>query len=271
MNLHDLPIHLLCSAPPQLNSRQGPQNKTELRVSWARSESEVREAQRLRYQVFAVEMGVQLNRPAGAAQGLDVDVFDPFCEHLLVRAHDAEGEPGAVVGTYRVLTPEAARHAGGLYAETEFDLTRLRGLRSRMVEVGRSCVHADFRSGGVILALWGALTEFMGRNGLDTMIGCASVGMQDGGHVAASLWAQLSKQHLAPIDYRVRPRLPLPIDDLRQDLIVTPPALIRGYLRCGAKLLGEPAWDPDFRCADLPLMVRAADLPARFRRLFEGS
>jgi len=166
-----------------------------------------------------------------------------------------------------VLTPSAARRAGGLYSDTEFDLTRLRNLRPRLAEIGRSCVHADHRGGGAILALWGALAEFMARNGLDTVIGCASVSMRDGGHFAASLWNQIAAEHLAPIDFQVRPRLPLPIQHLRQDLMVLAPALIRGYLRCGAKLIGEPAWDPDFNTADLPLLLRTADLPARFRRL----
>lgn len=237
-----------------------------LTVSWAHSEAEVREAQALRYQVFAVEMGARLSTPRGTPAGLDVDIFDAYCEHLLVRAPSAAGDAGPVVGTYRVLTPAAAKRAGGLYSDTEFDLTRLRSLRPRLVEIGRSCVHPDHRSGGAILALWAALAEFMARNGLDTVIGCASVSMRDGGHFAASLWRQLSAQHLAPIDCQVRPRLPLPIDHLRQDLQVEPPALIRGYVRCGAKLMGEPAWDPDFNTADLPLLLRTADLPARFRR-----
>ena len=238
-----------------------------LTVSWASSEAEVREAQALRYQVFTTEMGARLPTPAGMPAGLDVDLFDAHCEHLLVRASDADGGPGPVVGTYRVLTPAAAQRAGGFYSDTEFDLTRLRSMRSRLAEIGRSCVHPDHRSGGAILALWGALAEFMARNGLDTVIGCASVSMRDGGHVAASLWRQIAADHLAPIDCRVRPRLPLPIEHLRQDLVVEPPALIRGYLRCGARLMGEPAWDPDFNTADLPLMLRTADLPARFRRV----
>ncbi|MFN3303507.1 MAG: GNAT family N-acetyltransferase [Roseateles sp.] len=238
-----------------------------LTVTWARTEAEVREAQALRHQVFAVEMGARLSPPRGTPAGLDIDLFDAYCEHLLVRAGGEAGEPGPVVGTYRVLTPAAAKRAGGLYSDTEFDLTRLRALRPRLVEIGRACVHADHRSGGAILALWGALAEFMARNGLDTVIGCASVSMRDGGHFAASLWRQIASQHLAPIDCRVRPRLPLPIEHLRQDLQVEPPALIRGYLRCGARLMGEPAWDPDFNTADLPLLLRTADLPARFRRL----
>ncbi|WP_428421705.1 GNAT family N-acetyltransferase [Methylibium sp.] len=242
-----------------------------LDVVWARDESEIREAQRLRYQVFVEEMGARLSPPAGTPAGLDIDVYDAYCEHLLVRTFGADGEPGKVIGTYRVLTPAAAQRVGGLYSETEFDLTRLRSLRSKMVELGRSCVHPDHRSGGAILALWGALAEFMVRNELDTMIGCASISMRDGGHMAASLWEQLRRTHLAPIEWQVRPRLPLPVDELDRHLAVDPPPLIKGYLRCGAKVLGAPAWDPDFNTADLPLLMRIDDLPLKYRRHFLGS
>jgi len=265
MNRSQIVTHALSHAPALPRSERAAPAR--LSVSWASSEAEVREAQALRYQVFAVEMGARLTPPQHAQAGLDVDLFDAYCEHVLVRAGGEDGEPGPVVGTYRVLTPAAAKRAGGLYSDTEFDLTRLRSLRPRVAEIGRSCVHADHRSGGAIIALWGALAEFMARNGLDTVIGCASVSMRDGGHFAASLWKQIAATHLAPIDCQVRPRLPLPIAHLRQDLAVEPPALIRGYLRCGAKLMGEPAWDPDFNTADLPLLLRTADLPARFKRL----
>jgi putative hemolysin len=255
------------STPPEAAGRE----KARLEVVWARNDDDVRQAQQLRYQVFAEEMGARLSVPKGAPAGHDIDMFDPFCEHLLIRAEGVDGEQGPVIGTYRVLTPESAQRVGGLYSETEFDLTRLRPLRSKMVELGRSCVHPAYRSGGAILALWGALAEFMVRNNLDTMIGCASISMRDGGHVAASLWNQLRKTHLAPIEWQVRPRLPLPVDELQGDLEVEAPALIKGYLRCGAKVLGPPAWDPDFNTADLPMLMRISDLPARYRKHFLGA
>ncbi len=239
-------------------------------VAWAREDFEVREAQRLRHQVFVEEMGARLSPLPGAPAGHDIDMFDPYCEHLLVRQNDPLGEPGEVIGTYRVLTPQAAARVGGWYSETEFDLTRLRPLMPRTAELGRSCVHADHRQGGVVLALWGALGDFMQRNGLETMVGCASISMRDGGHVAASLWERLRCTHLAPIEHHVQPRLPLPVAELNRRLDVEPPALIKGYLRCGAKVLGPPAWDPDFNTADLPLMLRLADLPAKYRRHFLG-
>lgn len=242
-----------------------------LQVSWARHLDEVREAQRLRHDVFAGEMGAILSN---ALPGHDVDLFDDYCEHLLVR----DAASGQVIGTYRVLTPGQARRAGSTYCDLEFDLTRLRGIRDHMVELGRSCVHPDHRHGGVIMALWGALAGFMARNRLDTMVGCASIpmqhegphGMVGGGHAAASIWRQVRERHLASVEFHVRPRLPLPVDELDDSLPVEPPALIKGYLRLGAKVLGAPAWDPDFNVADLPMMMRLADLPARYRRHFLG-
>ncbi|WP_291010243.1 GNAT family N-acyltransferase [Hydrogenophaga sp.] len=238
-------------------------------VGWARHLDEVREAQRLRHAVFAGEMGATL---PNTVPGHDVDLFDDFCEHLLVR--DQPG--GKVIGTYRVLTPAQAKRVGSTYSDTEFDLTRLRHVRERMVELGRSCVHRDHRQGGVVMALWGALGEFMVRNQLDTMIGCASIPMctphvAGAGHAAASIWRQVKDKHLASIEFHVRPRLPLPLERLDDSLDVEPPALIKGYLRLGSKVLGPPAWDPAFNAADLPLMMRLADLPARYRKHFLGA
>jgi len=252
-----------------LGSTAGPGGIT---VAWAQHLDEVREAQRLRHDIFAGEMGARLPR---TVPGHDIDLFDDYCEHLLVR----DASHGQVIGTYRVLTPAQARRVGSFYSDTEFDLTRLRSLRERMVELGRSCVHPDHRHGGVIMALWGALAEFMVRNQLDTMIGCASIpmqyegphGMVGGGHAAASIWRQVRQTHLASIEYHVRPRLPLPVEELDDSIDVEPPALIKGYLRLGAKVLGAPAWDPDFNAADLPMMMRIADLPSRYRRHFLGA
>jgi putative hemolysin len=256
-------------ADPVIPSAE-PVTAPEFEVVWARHADEVRAAQRLRHEVFVGEMGARLTVPSGTPAEHDVDLFDDFCEHLLVRTLPTGDAPPQVIGTYRVLTPAAARRAGGYYSDTEFDLTRLRPLRERMAELGRSCVHPDHRSGGVILALWAALAAFMNSNRLDTMVGCASIGMRDGGHTAASLWARLRDTHLAGVEYQVRPRLALPVDELDQGLAVEAPALVKGYLRCGAKVLGAPAWDPDFNTADLPMLLRLADLPARYRKHFLG-
>ena len=240
---------------------------TALRIEWARHQDQVREAQRLRYGIFAGEMGARLK---DTIPGHDIDLFDDFCEHLLVRDEIS----GQVVGTYRVLTPAQAQRVGSTYSDLEFDLTRLRTYRDRMVELGRSCVHKDHRTGGVIMALWGALAEFMVRNKLDVMIGCASIPMLHQGvitgEVAASIWHQVRQTHLADIEHRVTPRLPLPVEQWTIRPEYEPPALIKGYLRLGAKVLGAPAWDPDFNTADLPMLMRLQDMPARYRKHFLG-
>ncbi len=246
----------------------GTAGRSSIEVSWAKHQDEVREAQRLRFDVFATEMGARLQTPI---QGHDIDSFDNFCEHLLVR----DVVTKRVVGTYRALTPAQAKRVGSTYSDTEFDLVRLRELRPHMVELGRSCVHIDYRQGGVIMALWGALAEFMERNQLHTMIGCASIPMLHNGMVsgdaAASIWRQVKEKYLAPFEQQVTPRLPLPVEQLDDSLDVAPPALIKGYLRLGAKVLGAPAWDPDFNTADLPMMMRISDMPDRYRKHFLGA
>jgi putative hemolysin len=210
-------------------------------------------------------MGARLQTPI---PGHDIDSFDNFCEHLLVR----DSETKRVVGAYRALTPAQAKRVGSTYSDTEFELGRLRALRPHIVELSRSCVHIDYRQVGVIMALWGALAEFMNRNQLHTMIGCASIPMLHNGIVcgdaAASIWRHVKDKHLTPIEQQVTPRLPLPVEQLDDSLDVVPPALIKGYLLLGAKVLGAPAWDPDFNTADLPMMMRILDMPDRYRSHF---
>ena len=161
------------------NETAAKQKGTRIQVLWARHLDEVREAQRLRYAVFAGEMGAQLNAPIA---GHDIDRFDDYCEHLLVR----DAVTRQVIGTYRLLTPTQACRAGGFYSDTEFDLSSLSALRLRMVELGRSCVHPEHRHGGVILSLWGALFEFMQRNQLDSMVGCASIPLLHNGVISGN-------------------------------------------------------------------------------------
>ncbi len=231
-----------------------------LKVSFAKTPEEVAEAQRLRYKVFAEEMGAQLPEN----NGLDIDGFDEYCEHLLVR----DGETNQVIGTYRILSPERRDEAGGYYAAGEFDLSRLEHLFDRTVEVGRACVHKNYRNGGTITMLWGGLAKYMQMHNYEYMIGCGSVNMTDGGHTAASLYRQIKEKSLAPLEYRVFPHNPLPIDTLRQDLEVSVPPLIKGYMRLGAYICGEPAWDPYFNSADMLVMLPLSRINPRYAAHF---
>ena len=134
----DLPLFTATSTALPAGRLHPPEPPIE--VMWARHPDEVLAAQRLRNRVFVEEMGARLSPLAGTPVGHDINAFDAHCEHLLVRTPATVDSPGRVVGTYRVLTPWAARQAGGLYSETEFDLTALQPLRANMVELGRSCV-----------------------------------------------------------------------------------------------------------------------------------
>lgn len=234
-----------------------------LSVGLAQSEREIHEAQKLRYRVFAGELGANLQT---RTPGVDRDIYDPYCDHLVVRDENA----GEIVGTYRILSPENSRRIGGYYAENEFDLTRLQHLRPQLVEIGRSCVDADYRTGATITLLWAGLARYMLENSYNYLIGCASISMADGGHAAASIHKRLDA-HLSPLEYRVFPRCPLPLAALKNDLPAEMPPLIKGYLRAGAYVCGDPAWDPDFNTADLPILLPMSRLNGRYAKHFMGS
>ena len=236
--------------------------RPKLSVGLAQGSREILAAQKLRYQIFAGELGARL--PTNA-QGIDEDLYDAYCEHLVVRDENS----GAVVGTYRILSPENAHRVGSYYSESEFDLTRLQHLRPRMVEIGRSCVHADYRTGMTITLLWAGLAKYMLENHYDYLIGCASISMADGGHAAASIYSRLG-EHMSPLEYRVFPRCPLPLAALDNAQPAELPPLIKGYLRAGAYVCGDPAWDPDFNTADLPILMPMSRLDSRYARHFMG-
>lgn len=230
-------------------------------VTLARSEEDVRAAQRLRHDVFAGEMGALLASPQ---PGLDVDPFDAYCDHLLVR----DTLTGQVVGTYRLLPPERASVAGRLYSEGEFDLGALDAIRPSLVEVGRSCVHPDHRDGAVISLIWAGIARYMVQGGHEWLAGCCSIPLADGGALAAGTWDRVRAKNLAPEEFRVRPLLPwVPKTEAPAGRTELPP-LLRGYLRLGAWVCGEPAHDPDFGVADMYVLLSMRRINARYLRHF---
>jgi putative hemolysin len=222
-------------------------------------------AQRLRARVF------NGTRPSGdASAGVDRDEFDAHCEHLVVRARGS----GDVVGTYRILTAERARDAGRFYSETEFDCGRLRQLPGRLVEVGRACVDPGHRGGSVIALLLAGLTRFVADRGYDYVIGCASIDVGRGVAEAADLCGRLVTEHLGPEEWRVVPHTPFRAGAAADGRDVAPndwPPLIKAYLRFGASVCGEPAWDEVFQVADVLMLLPMAAMNPRFRaRLLRG-
>lgn len=226
----------------------------------AEHDEDIAAAQRLRYDVFAREMGAKIDD----VDGRDIDRYDAVCRHLLVR----DTTNGQIVGTYRLITQAAAQAAGGWYSASEFDISNIAHLMPQAVELGRACVHRDYRSGGTMMLLWAGLSRFMKEQGLEYMVGCASVSMADGGHEAASLYRYLEQHHFAPPEYRVFPKIPVPLDELRQDLSVAPPALLKGYLRAGVWVCSAPYWDKDFNTADMLVMMPMSRVNPRYAKHF---
>jgi putative hemolysin len=228
---------------------------------------EVLAAQRLRYQVFAQEMGAALHTPV---DGHDVDEFDELCDHLVVR-HEPTGE---IVGTYRMLPPERARAAGKQYCGTEFDLTNLAGIRDSIVETGRSCVHPEHRNGAVVGLVWAGLARYMLLSGHNWLMGCASVPLVDGaeapGATAAGVWDVVRRKHFAPDEFRVHPLRPWDVDAVPRPTRPVVPPLLRGYLRLGAWICGSPAHDPDFGVADFFVLLGMDRMDQRYLKFFLG-
>ena len=230
-------------------------------VGLAHSQDDVREAQRLRYEVFKREYGARF---IGSAAGLDTDSFDPYCDHLIVRSKGT----GEVVGTYRVLLPEQAHHIGRYYSQSEFFMTRIERQIPNLVELGRSCVDPEHRNGAVIMLLWSAIIRYMRHHNRHHLIGCASVSMRDGGAQAASLWNRFRSESMVDSLLEAFPKHPLALSRIPVDTKVQEPALIRGYLKIGAKVCGEPSWDPDFNTADFLLLMDLQSMHPRYARHF---
>lgn len=226
-------------------------------------------AQRLRYDVFTTEPGFSLpTGGAGYADGRDADEFDEHCDHLLVR----EDVTGQLVGCYRMLPPPGAIAAGGLYTATEFDVTGLDALRPSLVEMGRAVVHQQHRNGAVVLLMWAGILAYLDHSDYDYVTGCISVpinGEDAPGAQVRGVRDFVLRRHAAPAEYTVYPYRTVELNGRTLDDIAAParptlPPLMRGYLRLGAQVCGEPAYDPDFGVADFPALLGKANADTRY-------
>lgn len=238
----------------------------------ARDEEDIRAAQRLRYDVFIRELGGD-GPMVDHAEGLERDAFDPWFDHLLLI--DEERREDRVIGVYRLLTGERAREIGQFYTESEYDLTPLKESGRRLLELGRSCVHRDYRGGSAMYHLWNGLAEYVLQHGIEILFGVASFHGTDIEALKLPL-SYLYHNHLAPEELRVRARPPhrqdmnlLPADQLdRRAAMVATPALIKAYLRVGGSV-GDGAYiDRVFNTTDVCLMVDTAAMSARHRDFY---
>lgn len=210
-------------------------------------------AQRLRYQVFSAEPGFTIPT---SPDGRDADRHDEHCDHILVR----ENATDEIVGCYRMLPPDAAVAAGGYYTAAEFDLSALDPMGNRIVEMGRAVVAPAHRNGAVLSMMWSGILAYLELAGHSQVMGAVSVplegpiGQAPGANVRAVRDVALARRH-SPVSQRVVPLRPvrvhgLSLDEIRPAERPAIPPLLRGYLRMGAQICGEPSHDPDFGVAD---------------------
>ncbi len=228
----------------------------------AQNADEVLLAQRLRFEVFNLELGEGLAE--SHATGLDVDPFDQFCDHLIVE-HMATGE---VVGTYRLQTGQLAAANLGYYSEREFDFAPYESLRCEMIELGRACVHAAHRNFNLLHLLWRGIARYACERNARFLVGCSSLTSQDPMEGVA-MYEQLLGNHLARPKWRTVPHAAFRVDvDLVSASCTPPPKLMRAYLSIGAKICGPPAMDREFGTIDFLTLLDLHALPTIVRAHF---
>jgi putative hemolysin len=242
-----------------------PSPRDRFTVRIAETAADHRAAQALRYDVFVRELGAGGDLVDHAA-GLERDEFDDFCDQMIV----CDAATGQVVGVYRLLRDDQAAKAGRFYSEGEYDLAALRASGRRLLELGRSCLHRDYRGGLAMHVLWSALADYVARHGIEILFGVASFHGTDAARLAPPL-SLLHHAHLAPSDLRVRalPEGFHPMDliapgDLdRVAAMVQVPSLIKAYLRLGG-VVGEGAFiDRVFNTIDVCLILDTARMTDR--------
>lgn len=232
----------------------------EFKVRLAKSERDLRAAQRLRYRVFVEELGGDGALVDHGAK-LERDEFDPYFDHLLL-IDEAATENDGVVGVYRVMRDDQAAAGRGFYSTTEYDLSPLECSGRRILELGRSCLHANYRGGMAMFHLWNGLATYVLDHKIEILFGVASFHGTDVQSLKVPL-SYLHYHHLAPEDLRVKaqPASFQPMDLLpkaevdRRRAMVDTPALIKAYLRLGG-FVGEGAFvDHDFNTTDVCLLM----------------
>jgi len=232
------------------------------RVSLAQSSDDLVECQRLRYNVFNIELGEGLS--TSDRFGLDIDPFDSFCDHLLVR----DLETGNLVGTYRLQTGEVARRNLGYYGNQLFDFSVYEPIRREMLELGRACVHIDFRNIMVLHALWKGIAIYATRTDSRYLFGCSSVTSQEENYGVA-MYNSLKDRYLVVPPLRTLPQPGYTCEARGATCEATrPPRLFRAYLEISGRICGPPAIDREFKTIDFLTVVDLAKLPERVRARF---
>ena len=219
---------------------------------------------KLRFDVFAEELGAEMSVNKN---GLDKDRFDDHCYHLVVY----DNENNEIVATTRLLDNNGRKETGMFYSETEFDLTNVFNPDVNYLEVGRTCIHPAYRRGTVLAMLWRGIAEVVVSKKIDYLIGCASIPFDKGDKYINSVMNKIYESHYAPDCLRVRPLVPLRINEeesCANDAVL--PILLKAYLRQGALICGAPYWDAAFGVADVFVLLDASRIASRYSKHFIG-
>jgi putative hemolysin len=228
----------------------------------ARDGDDIAAAQALRYKVFYDEMKAVPDAEMAEVRR-DIDPFDNACEHLLVYDTDRGTGPGSIVATYRLLRGAAAKQHGRFYTSGEYDISALAGYPGEVLELGRSCVDAQYRGRPTMQLLWGAIAQFVFHHDISLMFGCASLHGVEPETLALPL-SYLHHFHLAPEELRPRalPNLHVPMDSLpaaeidQKRALAELPPLIKGYLRLGGFVGDGAVVDHQFNTTDVCVVVK---------------
>jgi putative hemolysin len=246
-----------------------------LGVRMATTAAEVDAVQELRYRVFFEEMGAHPD-PTSAAIRRDRDMFDAVANHLLVVDHSIGPGAEGVVGTYRLIEADAARTLGQFYSAAEFNLDTLVDYPGRILELGRSCVDAAYRTRSVMQLLWRGIAAYVFRHRVDLMFGCASLPGTDPAAIAHEL-TYLYQNHLAPPALRPRAldsryvemrRVPPEALEFRRAQMALPP-LVKGYLRLGGFVGDGAVIDWAFNTIDVAVVVKTDLVTDKYYRHYE--
>ncbi|MDP1771684.1 MAG: GNAT family N-acyltransferase [Methylobacter sp.] len=223
------------------------------------SEALIKEAQALRFRVFAKEMGAKLKTES---EGLDYDEVDSYCDHLVV--YDNANKK--IVGYTRLLNQDQAERLGRFYSQSEFNLDQVLTLPGRFLEIGRTCIDPDYRGGAVLTTLWSALVQYALEGQFNYLLGCASITPGPSGFAVDAVYRNIDAKNIAPSSLQVNPSIPVP-EELRceRDESGIPP-LLKAYFRFGAMVCGEPCWDEDFNCMDLFMLLPLDQLQERYSK-----
>ena len=282
-NTPSAPTPSVLGADAASSSAAGPQwgadglsiRSGDMEVRLARTAADIDASQALRYRVFYDEMEARPT-PDMAARRRDFDDFDPLCDHLLVIDHSRGEGASSVVGTYRLIRREVARRHGGFYTAAEYDISKLEALPGEILELGRSCVDAGYRTRPTMQLLWRGIAEYVFRHRILLMFGCASLHGTDPQALALPL-SYLYHHHLAPPELR-----PRAIDSRFVDMRLLPadaiepmralaelPPLVKGYLRLGGFVGDGAVVDEQFNTTDICIVVKTELVTEKYYKHYE--